>query len=95
MTKIVCPGCKQLVEVVDRSVVKHLAAGLRCPNSSSGYRPQRSRSSEDQSPFARPPSNCPEFEVLAAKELTCGDCGESTGVMAALVRVTPPVNSLN
>jgi hypothetical protein len=85
MVQISC-ACGQLVEVVDRVVVKHDGSdGRRCL--ASGLRHVSRKISGGQ--YAGQPT----VEVLATGTGKCDDCGHDVGL--ALVRVTTPDSSVN
>ena len=84
---IICPVCRDLVEVVDKALVRHRGG---CPMSGMRYVP---------SPTFKTGAGGPSFEVLGVKTVepgTCEDCGrEHDGATAALVRIRVPDPSAN
>jgi hypothetical protein len=79
---IICPACKDLVPVIDRTISEH----HECPAGGMRYVP---------SPLKlQSYAGGPKIELLAAKPIQCPTC-EKGHAIAMLVKVTPPRAGLN
>jgi len=85
-TKIVCPTCKQLVEVVDKRVIDHdwAAAGELCPYSNMRYVP---------SPIKFGSAGGPKIEITATKTESCDDCGLTVTTVHGKISTPDPTNN--
>lgn len=89
--KLICPVCRDLVEVIDKTVADHLREGEPCPMSGMRHCP---------SPRFKSGPGGPSLEVLGARNIpkmgiACDTCGEDHGgfeVLARMHRGDPSVN---
>ena len=77
---IVCPACKDLVPVVEKTIAEH----HDCPAGGMRYIPSPPK-------FQSSPGG-PKIELVAAKPVQC-ECGESATML--LLKVTPPRMGVN
>jgi hypothetical protein len=84
MVQIICPLCRDLVEVVDKIVAEHHG----CDFGGMRYVPSSSRSGSSA-------ESLPPVELVGVKVTPgeCSDCGMNTAKVDVLVRVNRPLGA--
>lgn len=85
-TSVICPKCRELVPVIDKTIQEHGA----CPVGGMRYVPSPVK--------AKAGPGGPEVEILATRPVKaqCDGCsGEHVAGIAALVKVTAPNPTVN